>query len=220
MKNKIQKPCLFRLLPTLAVVIAAVVGFALSGNSAKASGYSEAPPTGFDTGAEILITWNGSMFSISAPSGEGPFNGTDDTLFGVQNNSGAALASLTLSGSNIFAFDGNGINFFNGTGAAPGSPGPTGYEGWTSTTSTWGTGTQEPLSFAITDSNNGTVVFGASGIAAGGSAYFALEGRVDGNNLAVPEPATWAAGFLTAGALLCSIWRRRAGWLSRRTYAC
>jgi streptogramin lyase len=28
---------------------------------------------------------------------------------------------------------------------------------------------------------------------------------------AVPEPSTWAAGFLTAGTLLCSIWRRRAG---------
>jgi hypothetical protein len=26
---------------------------------------------------------------------------------------------------------------------------------------------------------------------------------------AVPEPSTWAAGLLTAGALLCSIWRRR-----------
>jgi hypothetical protein len=25
----------------------------------------------------------------------------------------------------------------------------------------------------------------------------------------VPEPSTWAAGFLTAGAILCSIWRRR-----------
>jgi hypothetical protein len=209
MKNKIQKPCFFRLLPTLAVVIAAVVGFALSGSSANAA-FAQAPPTGLDTGAEFLITWDGSMFSISAPSGEGPFDGIDDTLFGVQNNSGAALASLSLSGSNIFAFDGDGINFFNGFGAAPGSPGPTGYEGWTSTTSTWGTGTQEALSFAITNSNNGTVVFGASGIAAGGSAYFALQGREAGNDLAVPEPSTWAAGLLMAGALLCSIKRRRA----------
>ena len=25
----------------------------------------------------------------------------------------------------------------------------------------------------------------------------------------VPEPSTWAAGLLTAGAILCSIWRRR-----------
>jgi PEP-CTERM motif len=31
----------------------------------------------------------------------------------------------------------------------------------------------------------------------------------------VPEPSTWAAGLLTAGALLCSTWRRRAGWLRR-----
>jgi hypothetical protein len=32
----------------------------------------------------------------------------------------------------------------------------------------------------------------------------------------VPEPSTWAAGLLTGGALLCSIWRRRAGWLRSR----
>jgi glucose/arabinose dehydrogenase len=25
----------------------------------------------------------------------------------------------------------------------------------------------------------------------------------------VPEPSTWAAGLLTAGALLCSLWRRK-----------
>src|SRR5438094_891808 len=41
---------------------------------------------------------------------------------------------------------------------------------------------------------------------------------------AVPEPATWAAGLLTGGALLCSIWRRRAGLLTllrrRKTHAC
>jgi sugar lactone lactonase YvrE len=37
---------------------------------------------------------------------------------------------------------------------------------------------------------------------------------------AVPEPSTWAASLLTAGALLCSIWRRRAGWLRSRTHGC
>jgi DNA-binding beta-propeller fold protein YncE len=35
---------------------------------------------------------------------------------------------------------------------------------------------------------------------------------------AVPEPSTWAAGFLTAGTLLCSIWRRyQAGCCDRRS---
>lgn len=43
---------------------------------------------------------------------------------------------------------------------------------------------------------------------------------IDNVTLAVPEPSTWAAGLLTAGALLCSIWRRRAGWLSRRANGC
>jgi hypothetical protein len=30
-----------------------------------------------------------------------------------------------------------------------------------------------------------------------------------GDIAATPEPSTWAAGLLTAGAILCSIWRRR-----------
>lgn len=48
-----------------------------------------------------------------------------------------------------------------------------------------------------------------------GSANFRVTGIAE-----APEPSTWAAGFLTAGALLCSLWRRRTGWLSRRTHAC
>ena len=37
---------------------------------------------------------------------------------------------------------------------------------------------------------------------------------------AVPEPSTWAVGLLTAGLLLCSIWRRRAGWVRREIHNC
>src|SRR2546430_11368058 len=122
------------------LVMAIALAFTLT---ARAASYSQAPPVGLDTGAEFLITWNGTSFSISAPSGEGPYDGIEDTLFGVQNNGTTPLMSLTLSGPGIFGLDGDGINFYNGTGAAPGSPGPTGYEGWTSDSSTWGTGTQE-----------------------------------------------------------------------------
>ena len=173
MKNKI---------PTLALAIAVVIGFALSGTSAKAQGYSQAPPVNLNTGAEFLITWNGTTFSISAPSGEGPYDGIEDTLFGVQNDSSLPLFSLFLSGANIFGFDGDGISLYNGFGGPPGSPGPTGYEGWTSDSSTWGTGTPEAVFFtgisALFDS--GTVNFGLLGISPGGSAYFALEENIAG----------------------------------------
>jgi hypothetical protein len=156
---------------------------ALSVSSVSAAGYSQAPPTGNDTGAEFLITWDGTNFSISAASGEGPFDGIEDTLFGIQNNSNAPLMSINLTGSNIFGFDGDGINVYNGTGGPPGSPGPTGYEGWTSLTSAWNNmGGQEATSFTVVDSDHGTVNFGVNGIAPGGSAYFALEEHVTGLN--------------------------------------
>jgi hypothetical protein len=181
----------------LALAIAVVGNFALSANSAKAVGFSQAPPVNLNTGAEFLITWNGTTFSVSGPSGEGPFDGIEDTLFGVQNTSTAPLLSLFLTGTSsigIFGFDGDGIGFFNGTGPAPGSPGPTGYEGWTSSSSMWGTGTQEAVSFIVNNLNSGTVVFGANGIQAGGSAYFALEDHLtnidcgpEGCGIGVPD---------------------------------
>lgn len=160
----------------LALAIAVVGSFALSSNSAKAAGYSQAPPVGANTGAEFLITWNGTTFSVSAPSGEGPFDGIEDTLFGIQNNSTAPLLSIFMTGSNIFGFDGDGIDFYNGIGLPPGSSGPTGYEGWTSDSSTWGTGTPMAVFFSGIDPtlSMGFVNF-TGGILPGGSAYFALE---------------------------------------------
>jgi hypothetical protein len=160
----------------LALAIAVVGSFALIANSAKAVGFMQAPPVNLNTGAEFLITWNGTTFSASAPSGEGPYDGIEDTLFGVQNNSSAPLLSINITGPNIFGFDGDGIGAFNGMGLPPGSPGPTGYEGWTSDSSMWGTGTPMAVFFSNIDPtlSMGTVNF-TGGIPAGGSAYFALE---------------------------------------------
>jgi hypothetical protein len=165
----------------LSVAFVATVAFlfALSANSTHAS-FIQAPAVGANTGAEILITWNGTNFTVSPPSGEGPYDGLEDTLYGIQNNSTAPLLSVTLTGLDIMGFDGDGIDAFNGIGNAPGSPpgGATGYEGWTSLTSAWNvSGSQQATSFTIVDANHGTVHFGASGIAPGGSAFFALEGR-------------------------------------------
>lgn len=67
------------------------------------------------------------------------------------------------------------------------------------------------------------VVDGQAGNAINDLGQIAAEGIVGGYEHAllltpevVPEPATWSAGFLTAGALLCSIWRRRAGSVKLR----
>jgi hypothetical protein len=205
---------MFRLLPKLAVAVAATVAFALSGNSAKAQ-FSQAPPTGSNTGAEFLISWDGTTFSVSGPSGQGPYDGVEDTLFGVQNNSSAPLFSIALSGSNIFGFDGDGINAFNGTGAPPGSPGPTGYEGWTSTSSTWGTGTADAVFFTFSTVDSGTVNFSGAGVVPGGSAYFALEEHASvvncgptGCGVGVPETGSTLAYLGIACAVGLGLKRR------------
>ena len=73
----------------------------------------------------------------------------------------------------------------------------TGYGGFVSNNST-GVGTGgTPVTFNITNNNNGRVIFGPNGIPSGGSAWFSLEEDVSRANFvvtvgAVPEPGTLA----------------------------
>jgi hypothetical protein len=105
---------------------------------------------------------------------------------GVINNSANPLTSLTLSGSYIFGFEGDGQQYYTGN-----SYGPTGYEG-------------PNTSFSVVDNSNGTVNFLNGGVAAnGGTAWFTLEedlANVSGGVLvstgSVPEPSTWAMMLL------------------------
>src|SRR4051794_40886796 len=71
------------------------------------------PSIGYDThGAEVILTIGpGGNVSVSAPSGQGPYDGIEDTYFGVVNlpNSGVILNGLKVNGSFIFGFDADGI---------------------------------------------------------------------------------------------------------------
>jgi hypothetical protein len=128
--------------------------------------FTQCPPVGADTscGTLIVINSGGSVEAVNDPS-QGPFDGIEDTMIGVQNNSGSAVSSIALEGLFIFGFDGDGI--CNGyTPAPPACPyGTTGYEG---------PGTE----FTITNSNEGSVNFVPTGLAAGASTYFSLEEAV------------------------------------------
>jgi hypothetical protein len=193
----------------MSLVLLAAAAVALLSPSAKAVGNTQAPPAGNDTtGAEFLITWNGTTFSASAPSGQGPFDGTEDTLYGVQNNSTTPLLSLTISGPNIFGFDGDGVSTFTGFPS-----GSTGYEGSISTTSVFDAA--GPLdSFNVIDFDHGSVIFGAAGIPAGGSAYFSLEEHTSvtcgptGCNTSVPDTGSTLAYLGIACAVGLGLKRR------------
>jgi hypothetical protein len=128
---------------------------------------------GLDTSCAVLIVLDGGRVTLVDPS-QGPFDGVEDTLIGVQNNSSQPVSSLPLTGVGIFGFDADGL-----CTALPqpvGCPyGPTTYEGRGSSTSIASTAPGGGVTFTITNADTGTVNF-SPGIPPGGSAYFSLEG--------------------------------------------
>jgi RHS repeat-associated protein len=125
--------------------------------------FTECPAVGNDTSCGLLIDVTESGTVVLQDPSQGPFDGIEDTLVGVINQSSKTIGHLTLeSNTIIFGFDGDGLcSVF---GAPEGCPfGPTGYEGP-------GTGFTE-VSPELT---SGVVSF-SEGVAPGGTAYFSLE---------------------------------------------
>ena len=120
---------------------------------------AQCPPTGADSVCGALITITNAGASISF-SGQGPYDGFDDTLVGVVNNSAQPIFAMGLSSlSNIFGFDGDGLATF-------GTPG-NGYAGPNVTlTSTNAGATSGIVKFTTPLAPNG---------GNGSSAYFSLE---------------------------------------------
>ena len=138
-----------------------------------------------DCGVQINITAQsggvGTSSTISlGPAGNGnPYDGVEDTLVGITNNSGATVNSITLSSSSgAFGFDGDGacsFSYLNCAGAT------TGYEGPGITFSN-NTGTSLTINFT-------------SGLTNGSSLWFSLEGDpsgivTGGGGSPTPEPAS------------------------------
>jgi hypothetical protein len=142
--------------------------------------FTQCPPVGLDTSCAVLIVFNpdGSRTTLVDPT-QPPFDGIEDTLVGVQNNSSTPVSSLSLTGPGIFGFDGDGLCAqSNAPGGCPFDS--TLYAGRSSTTSTAVTTAGCGNTFTITDMvtfSSGTVNWPlCAGISSGGSAYFSLEG--------------------------------------------
>src|SRR3954469_2571578 len=84
------------------------------------------PKVGNDVGCGSVITITDTGATVKQ-TGQGPYDGSDDTLVGIINNGKVPITSLILtSGFDIFGFDGDGINTFG----IPGNPkDSTGYGG-------------------------------------------------------------------------------------------
>jgi N-acetylmuramoyl-L-alanine amidase len=134
---------------------------------AFANAIGQCPPIGQSPSCAMLITIspNGAL-SIQQDPAIGPYDGSDDQLVGVVNNSSSVVFGIQLSGQNIFGFDGDGIVNYGGAG----NPNdPTGYAG-------------PGVTYTVQDVNNGIVNF-ENGLPDQGFAYFGLEGAPSISNL-------------------------------------
>ncbi len=146
-----------RIFTCLYAPLGLVACFLLTPLMARANGNCPSIGNAPSCGVLITITPTGRL-SVQVDPNVGPYDGADDSLVGVVNNSGATVYGISLTGNNIFGFDGDGICTF----VACSYPNPTTYEG-------------PGTSFSIIDANSGTVNF-TNGLGNNGFLYFGLEG--------------------------------------------
>lgn len=167
----------------------------------------------------ITIASNGTA-SIAAGPSTGPYDNSDDTYIGVVNNSNTTVNSLHLSssGTDIFGFEGDGIDGYGGDGVAAvaGNPDKTGYGG--------------PIAYFtnINGSDTAGDVNFFGGLAHGATTYFSLEEALTtatftgpGGGITtggVPEPATWSMMIVGAGLIGVALRRRREATLGGMTW--
>ena len=127
------------------------------------------PAIGDDTAPAIIITYGPGGTATITYTGQGPYDGEDDTYVAVVNSkdSGVAVQSIRLSSDDpIFAFDADGIEAVGPEGSGTKTIGKTGYEG----PGTYYTDFQS-LTAGTANFDDGT----GAGLQPGQQTYFSLE---------------------------------------------
>jgi hypothetical protein len=169
-----------RLLKVFVLAAAVITGLALQPGLHPALAappsppFTQCPAVGADPSCKLLIFIDNTGAVVLDNTALGPYDNIEDTLIGVQNNSGITITGFGISGSGIFGFDGDGLCAASISPHPAGCPfGPTGYEG-------------PGTSFTIANVNSGTVSF-AGGIASGKSAFFSLEEPLKATSICIPQ---------------------------------
>ncbi len=199
------------------ISMAALSGLMFAGISTLSAGplFTQCPSAGVNTGCEFLITiGSNSQAPIAADPNapnNGPYDGSDDVLVGIQNNSTSTVFSVPLTGSGstpLFQFENDGpCTQSPGPPASSCASDPSGYAGPGITYS------------GISASQQSGTVNIAAGVAPGGTAWFGLEGAPTASQIAtgspvvtagpspsgVPEPSSLALMGGGMGALLLGL---------------
>lgn len=119
---------------TLLTVVTAALAAASAQSAARAGSviplapFTECPSVGASPSCEILLMVEPSgSITVYHDSSVGPYDGGDDTLVGIYNNSGKPISAVTVTGqgTGLGGFDGDGLCTYNSCSW----PNPTTYEG-------------------------------------------------------------------------------------------
>ena len=92
-----------------ALIATAVAVFGVP--AAQAQPFPQCPPVDVDKSCQFLVTITGAGPSVAQDTSQGPYESSDDSLIGVQNNSSNSIKALPLAapGTSLFGFEADGI---------------------------------------------------------------------------------------------------------------
>ncbi len=170
--------------------------------------FNECPAVGGDTSCSLLVDVTGSGTQFLQDTSQGPYDGADDTLVGIVNQSSSPIFGVTITSQvqpPIFQFDGDGICTY-ATGGLVGIGGGFTGDSYCSTAQLNGTdpgdyeGPINTFGNINSTQTTGTVVFPAPGLAPGASTYFSLENTPTAAQLSGGGTLSTPPGYDLAGS--------------------